>query len=159
MGRLQQPHGQLHLPVPGRLYRLRGSASRCLGRTRTKPGSISRSDGKKYRTVGRSQGRAHARGKVRGIVENWERSGSESSLGGVDGGVCMIGVLLTRNSFNRHVILGAKILLSGLRVVSLIIIRRRNKTCSLLTIHRRSMENSFQLDSSHRGILFTAITV
>ena len=122
-------------------------------------GSISRSNGKKYRTVGWSQGRAHSRGKVRGIVENWERSGSESSLGGVDGGVCMIGVLLTRNSFNRHVILGAKILLSGLRAVSLIIIRRRNKTCSLLTIHRRSMKNSFQLDSSRRGILFPAITV
>ena len=45
-------------------------------------GSISRSGGKKYRTVGRSQGRAHARGKVRGIVENWERSGSESEDGG-----------------------------------------------------------------------------
>ena len=92
-------------------------------------GSISRSNGKKYRTVGWSQGRAHARGKVRGIVENLERSGSESGLGGVDGGVCMMGVLLTRNSLNRHVILGAKILLAGLQVVSLITIRRRNKTC------------------------------
>ena len=122
-------------------------------------GSISRSNGKKYRTVGWSQRRAHARGKVRGIVENWERSGSENSLGGVDGGVCMMGVLLTRSSFNRHVILGAKILLAGLRVVSLIIIRRRNKTCSLLTIHRRLMKDSFQLDSSRRGILFPAITV
>ena len=90
-------------------------------------GSISRSGGKKYRTVGRSQGRAHARGKVRGIVENWERSGGESGLGGVDGGVCMMGVLLTRSSFNRHVILGAKILLAGLRAVSLIIIRRPTK--------------------------------
>ena len=45
-------------------------------------GSISRSGGKKYRTVGRSQGRAHARGKVRGIVEIWEKSGSESEGGG-----------------------------------------------------------------------------
>ena len=52
-------------------------------------GSISHSGGKKYRTVGWSQGRAHARGKVRGIVENWERSGSESGLGGVNGGVCI----------------------------------------------------------------------
>ena len=33
--------------------------------------------------------RVHARGKARGIVENWERSGSESGLGGVDGGVCV----------------------------------------------------------------------
>ena len=33
--------------------------------------------------------RVHARGKARGIVENWERSGSESGLGEVDGGVCV----------------------------------------------------------------------
>ena len=52
-------------------------------------GSISRSGGKKYRTVCRSQGRAHERGKLRRIVENWERSRSESGLGGVDGGVCV----------------------------------------------------------------------
>ena len=52
-------------------------------------GSISRSGGKKYRTVGWSQERAHARGKARGIVENWERCGSESGLGGVNGGVCI----------------------------------------------------------------------
>ena len=52
-------------------------------------GSISRSSGKKYRTVDWLQERAHARGKARGIVENWLRSGSESGLGGVDGGVCV----------------------------------------------------------------------
>ena len=33
--------------------------------------------------------RVHARGKARGIVENWERSGSKSGLGGVDSGVCV----------------------------------------------------------------------
>ena len=52
-------------------------------------GSISRSGGKKYRTVGWPQERAHARGNARGIVENWSRSGSESGLGGVDGGICV----------------------------------------------------------------------
>ena len=45
-------------------------------------GSISRSSGKKYRT-----GTCKREGK--GIVENWERSGSESGLGGVDSGVCV----------------------------------------------------------------------
>ena len=45
-------------------------------------GSISRSSRKKYRT-----GTFKREGK--GIVENWERSGSESGLGGVDGGVCV----------------------------------------------------------------------
>ena len=45
-------------------------------------GSISRSSRKKYRT-----GTFRREGK--GIVENWERSGSESGLGGVDGGVCV----------------------------------------------------------------------
>ena len=44
-------------------------------------GSISRSSGKKYRT-----GTCKRGGK--GIVENWERSGSESGLGGVDGRLC-----------------------------------------------------------------------
>ena len=45
-------------------------------------GSISRSGGKKYRT-----GTCKREGK--GIVENWERSGSESGLGRVDSGVCV----------------------------------------------------------------------
>ena len=44
-------------------------------------GSIPRSSGKKYRT-----GTCKRGGK--GIVENWERSGSESGLGGVDGRLC-----------------------------------------------------------------------
>ena len=44
-------------------------------------GSILRSSGKKYR-----KGTCKREGK--GIVENWERSGSESGLGGVDCRLC-----------------------------------------------------------------------
>ena len=48
----------------------------------------------RYRAqVERNIERVHARGEARGIVENWERSGSESGLGGVDGGVCVSGAL------------------------------------------------------------------
>ena len=45
-------------------------------------GSISRSGGKKYRT-------GTCKREDKGIVENWERSGSEVSLGGVNSGVCV----------------------------------------------------------------------
>ena len=45
--------------------------------------------GRYHAQVERNIERAHARGKAGGIVENWERSGSESGLGGVDGGVCV----------------------------------------------------------------------
>ena len=45
--------------------------------------------GRYHTQVERNIERAHARGKARGIVENWERSRSESSLGGADGGVCV----------------------------------------------------------------------
>jgi hypothetical protein len=36
----------------------------------------------KYRTVGRSSGKMKGKGRVRGMVESWERSGSESEGGG-----------------------------------------------------------------------------
>ena len=45
--------------------------------------------GRYHAQVERNIERAHARGKARGIVENWERGESESGLGGVDGGVCV----------------------------------------------------------------------
>ena len=45
--------------------------------------------GRYHAQVERNIERAHARGKARGVVENLERSGSESGLGGVDSGVCV----------------------------------------------------------------------
>ena len=45
--------------------------------------------GRYHAHVERNIERAHARGKARGIVENWERGGSEGSLGGVNSGVCI----------------------------------------------------------------------
>ena len=45
-------------------------------------GSISCSGGRKHRT-------STCKREGKGIVENWERSRSESGLGGVDGGVCV----------------------------------------------------------------------
>ena len=45
--------------------------------------------GRYHAQVERNIERAHARGKAKGVVENLERSGSESGLGGVDSGVCV----------------------------------------------------------------------
>ena len=45
--------------------------------------------GRYHAQVERNIERAHARRKARGIVENWERSGSEVSLGGVNSGICI----------------------------------------------------------------------
>ena len=58
-------------------------------------GSISCSGGRKHRT-------STCKREGKGIVENWERSRSESGLGGVEGGVCVSDALDLLTGTLRH---------------------------------------------------------